>query len=197
MSANLARMEDELRVLPGTLLAAWPDLVDPNFMHAVVLIIQHDDEGAFGLVVNKPSDVTTAQLLPEQPDLGRVDFPVHIGGPVDPGFLQFLHTVPDSVPGGFPLDGNLWLGGEVEALGRYVAEDPQGARSSVRMFVGYSGWGSGQLEEELGIGSWLPAPATVTAVFGGSGESTWRGVVRSIGEEGKGLAGQPPDPSWN
>ena len=191
-------MSEELRVVPGTLLAAWPDLVDPNFMHAVVLMCQHTEAGAYGLVVNRPTPLTTAELLSEHPDLGSCAFPVYLGGPVDHKSMQFVHTVPQTIPGGLSLDGRLWLGGDLDHLGRYLADDPAAAESTVRVFLGYAGWGAGQLEQELAGGSWLPAPLSIDAIFGRADQETvWREVVRSIGEDGLGLESQPPDPSWN
>jgi putative transcriptional regulator len=190
-------MPPDLRVVPGMLLAAMPDLMDPHFMHAVVLLCQHADEGAYGLIVNKPANLALRQLLPEHPLLARSDFPVHVGGPVDHQTLQFVHVVPQAIPGGLCLDGTLWLGGELEAMARYVTEEPQKARASLRLFLGYAGWGAGQLDAELGIGSWLPAPPSLGAVFGPEGEANWRRVVRSVGDEGRDLENLPPDVSWN
>ena len=119
------------------------------------------------------------------------------GGPVDHTSMQFVHTVPDDVPGGISLDGRVWLGGDLDALGQYVASDPELAREHVRMFVGYSGWGGGQLETELAAGSWLPAPIAMEVLFAEDQEATWRQVVRSVGRDGDDLENHPPDVSWN
>ncbi|MEW6073860.1 MAG: YqgE/AlgH family protein [Planctomycetota bacterium] len=190
-------MTDELLVGAGTLLAAWPDLLDPNFMHSVVAICQHSTEGAYGVVVNRATKLKIRDLLSDHPVLGGLDFPVHLGGPVDHSTVQFLHTVPDRIPGGFCLDGTLWLGGELEAAARFLAAEGAKAERSLRVFLGYSGWGAGQLEAELQAGSWLPAPLSLDAVFGEVGEATWRRVVRSVGKEGQALERLPPDVSWN
>jgi len=187
----------QLRAQPGTLLAAWPDLMDPNFMHAVVVMCQHDDQGAYGLVVNRRTDGRLMDLLPDHPVLGSSTFPVHLGGPVDHGTLQFLHTEPERIPGGVSLDGRLWLGGELDAMARFATEDPEAAQRSLRVFLGYSGWGAGQLDLELARGSWVPAAPSLAVVFGEDGEPTWRRVVRSIGREGESLRSMPPDPNWN
>ena len=190
--------EEDLRVQPGTLLAAWPDLRDPNFMHSVVVMVQHSAEGAYGLVTNRLTDFTLRDLFPEHPILKESAFPVHLGGPVDHTTLQIVHRVPDHVPGGVGLDGRLWLGGDLPALGRFLLEsEPQEAARSVRVFVGYSGWGAGQLDSELSLGSWIPAAPSLDAIFGEPGEPTWRRVVRSIGDEGGELENLPPDVSWN
>ena len=190
-------MSGELRVEAGTLLAAFPDMLDPNFMHSVVLICQHSDQGAYGVVTNRATKFAVKELLPKHPVLGQSKFPVFLGGPVDHTTLQFLHVVPEAIPGGLSIDGKLWLGGDLDALGEYLAANPRVARRKVRLFLGYSGWSAGQLETELGTGSWLPAPPAMEAIFGEPGEPTWRRVVRSIGREGGALEQQPPDVSWN
>jgi putative transcriptional regulator len=187
----------DLKVTPGTLLAAMPDLMDGNFMHAVVLLCHHAEDGAYGLVVNRASGLTTKQVLSDHPQLGRAGFPIFLGGPVDHSTLQFLHALPDEIPGGLPLAGGLWLGGELAALARYVAAHPRRARTRIRMFLGYSGWGGGQLERELAGGSWLPAPLALDAVFARDFDLTWRRVVRSTGKATGTLENLPPDVSWN
>lgn len=190
-------MSDELLVAPGLLLAAWPDLLDPNFMHGVVVMCQHSEEGAYGLVVNRDTNLTVSDLLPEHPLLGGSDFPVHLGGPVDHSSMQFLHRVPSVIGGGVELTGTLWLGGELDQMADYVCTSPEEARENVRVFLGYSGWGAGQLELELQSGSWLPAPTDLDAVFGPPGEGLWRRVVREASPEGESLGSLPPDPDWN
>jgi putative transcriptional regulator len=185
-----------LRTAPGSFLAAAPDLRDPNFMHAVVLIGEHGDEGAYGLIVNRAAPVTLDVLLPEHPVLGSIPFPIFTGGPVGLDTLQFVHRAGDEGVGGLPLADGLFLGGDLEALATFVAADRERALHSVRLFVGYSGWGAGQLDDELASGSWLPAPGAPELVFGEDEVATWRRVVRSIGGA-RGMADLPPDVSWN
>jgi putative transcriptional regulator len=187
----------QLRTEPGSFLAASPDLLDPNFMHAVVLMCQHADDGAYGLVVNRASSVTVDLLLPDHPVLGGLAFPVHTGGPVGLDTLQFLHRAEDEIPGGLPLSGGLWLGGDLDALAQVLAADPERAAERVRLVVGYSGWGAGQLDGELASGSWLPASLATELVFATDQQAVWRRAVRSIGGEATGLADLPPDVSWN
>ena len=190
-------MGRELKVEAGTLLAAWPNLPDENFAGSVVLIKQHDEDGAFGWVTNRRTPFFLSDLLPDHPTLGSSDFPVYEGGPVDHTMLQFVHVVPDSIPGGTSLDGRLWIGGELEALGEFLArESSENANRAVRVFLGYSGWGGGQLEAELAERTWIPAAPSMEAIFGPEGDSTWRRVVRSIGEAGDDLL-TPPEASWN
>src|SRR5258705_4195518 len=117
-------MTGELRVEAGTLLAAFPDMLDPNFMHSVVLICQHSDQGAYGVVTNKSTNFKVKDLLPNHPLLGESVFPVFLGGPVDHTTIQFVHVAPNEIPGGLSIDGRLWLGGGPHALRCLPARRP-------------------------------------------------------------------------
>jgi putative transcriptional regulator len=187
----------DLFVAQGTLLAAGPQMLDPNFMHSVVLIGQHSAMGAYGLVLNRVSKQTTRDVLDDSLILGRVPVPLSLGGPVGLDTLQILHRAPGRVEGGVEVCDGLWIGGEFESLGRYAETDTNAFRRDVRLFLGYAGWGAGQLEAELAQSTWLPAPAHPPAVFEAPPERLWRDVVRSLGEKALGLEEQPPDPSWN
>lgn len=187
----------EMRVEIGTLLASWPDMLDPNFMHSVLLICQHADDGAYGLILNRRTEFTTMNLLPDHQVLGKLPFAVHMGGPVAPTNMQVLHTVPEAIPGGVPLTERLWLGGELDAVGDFIANRNEDVSSKVCFFVGYAGWGAGQLDEELATGSWLPSPLAPEGVLGAGGDDVWRRVVRSIGTDGGDLENLPPDVRWN
>lgn len=171
-------------------------MLDPHFMHSVVLMCQHTPEGAYGLTLNRPADMTAGELMPDHPLMGSNDFPVHNGGPVGLDTLQFLHRSPEEIPGGVALVDDLHLGGDLESMIAFLCGDPQ-ATVSIRLLVGYSGWGEGQLEAELETGSWIPAKLEADWIFQLEGEALWRRVLRSLGQEGQDLAGIPPDPSWN
>lgn len=187
----------DLHVHSGTLLASAPSLADPNFMHTVVLMIQHSDEGAYGLVVNKKSAFAIGELLPDHPLLGGSTFPVHWGGPVGGDTLQILHRAPEILPGGMELGEGLFLGAELDAVGRFVVAEPDAAARQLRFLLGYSGWGERQLDQELVTESWLPAATKGDLVFEAEQESTWRRVVQSVGGEARGFEDLPPDVSWN
>ncbi len=187
----------EILTSPGTLLLSVPQMLDPNFMHSVIMICEHTADGAYGLVVNRPAKVTVSELLPDHPQLSAATFPVFMGGPVGSDTLQFLHRVPKAIPGGHELERGLYIGGEVDALSEYIADDGE-ALDNVRLFVGYSGWMGGQLDMELRTGSWVPLPPSTEIVFRtGNPETTWRHAMRSLGEGGAGLSSLPPDISWN
>ena len=187
----------DLLVAPGSFLAAGPDLLDPNFLHTVVLIGQHGTGGAYGLVLNRLSKHTTDNVLDDSLALGRVPVPISLGGPVGLDTMQILHRAPARVDGGVELCDGLFLGGEFESLGRYAEQDPESFRRDVRLFLGYAGWGAGQLEAELASGTWLPAPPDAAAVFERDPAKLWHQVVRRLGSTTEGFERQPPDPRWN
>ncbi|MCA8981249.1 MAG: YqgE/AlgH family protein [Planctomycetes bacterium] len=191
----------ELRAESGIVLAAAPELLDPNFVRSVVLICKHVDEGAYGLVVNKRSAYTVDQLLPDHPVLGGLRFPVHFGGPVSRDKMQILHRVPELARPGTELVKGLWLGADLDAAADYLAGQGLDGMGDVRFLVGYSGWAEDQLDQELAGGSWLPAATQLDWLFGGSEHHTWRQVVRRVEREVGGCDetpfDPPPDVSWN
>ncbi len=172
-------------------------MLDPNFMHTVVLICEHSQEGAFGLVVNRESDLQLEDLLPDQTVLSALQIPIYAGGPVGMDALQFLHRLPEEIPGGLEIFEGLYLGGELSDVAALAMIRPELVQQDVRFLLGYSGWGAGQLEGELASGSWIPAPAKLEAIFASDRRSAWRKVVRSAGDEMRGLEDLPPDVSWN
>jgi putative transcriptional regulator len=187
----------ELRTEPGTLIAASPDLGDPNFMHAVVLMCAHGEAGAHGLVINRPAPLTVDKLLPQHTRLAASRFPIHAGGPVGLDTLQFVHRVPDAIPGGYEIATGIWLGGDLEAVGLHVSRTGAEALRDLRMILGYSGWGAGQLESELAGGSWLPSALDPDWLFEADPKLVWRKVLRGLGRHGAGLLDLPPDVTWN
>jgi putative transcriptional regulator len=187
----------ELRAEPGSVLAAAPALLDPNFMHTVVLMCAHNEQGAHGLVINRPAPLRIDTLMPEHPVLSVSRFPVHAGGPVGLDTLQFVHRVPESISGGFELGAGVWLGGDLDAVGEYLRARRGESESNLRMILGYAGWSAGQLESELASGSWIPAPLEQIWVFDVEPQLVWRRVLRSLGQHGAGLEDLPPDVAWN
>jgi putative transcriptional regulator len=146
---------------PGTLLIAEPFLKDPNFMRTVVFLCDHQEEGSFGFVINKLFDHTLDELMN---DLDELKLPVFYGGPMQMDTIHFLHQYPELIPGSYEvLDGIFW-GGDFEtaiSLIRSGNINPE----KIRFYIGYSGWGSGQLNDELKEKSWLKVEGTRKLVF--------------------------------
>ena len=180
--------------LAGHLLIASPQLEDPNFVRAVVLLIHHNPQGAFGVVLNRPSDSTIKELWKEVAQTPcENDRHVHLGGPVS-GPLIALHT--DHELAEMEVLPGLFFAAQRENLERLIARQ----EAAYRLFVGHSGWGEGQLEGELQIGSWLTTPATIELVFYNEGD-LWKRTAQQVGEtmllQTLGLKELPPDPSLN
>lgn len=172
----------------GLLLVASPWLGDPNFAQTVVLVLQHDQDGAVGVVLNRPTVEPVASHLPEWS--GRLEEPplVFVGGPVQPAVA--IGVVRSDLPGERTALNGVGL---VD-----LALDPASAPAGpVRVFSGYSGWGPGQLESEMTEETWVLVPAEVGDVFTENPETLWTEVLRRQGGRLAMLATYPADPSMN
>jgi len=177
--------------LKGQLLVAGPSLLDPNFRRTVVLVGEHTDEGALGVVLNRASEATVEDAVPELSALVDDDELVHVGGPVQPSAIVVVADFADPEQAGALI---------LDSVGFLPAEvDPEtiGELRRARVFAGYAGWGPGQLDEELDEGSWIVAPALAEDVFTGDPEELWSDVLRRKGGPFEVLALMPPDPSAN
>jgi len=176
----------------GQLLIAGPALLDPNFWRTVVLVVEHSDEGAFGLVLNRVSETTVSEAVPELEELVDSDEPLFIGGPVQPSGVIVLGRFED------PGDAALLAFDDVGVLatGSSVQESSAGLRES-RAFVGHAGWGAGQLDEELERGDWILEPAQRKDAFCSDAAALWADVLARKGGSYALVARMPPDPSLN
>ena len=167
---------------PGLLLA-MPQLADPNFFRAVVLMIEHGDHGSFGLVINHPSPIKAAELLDSlaMPWRGEDSAVVWSGGPVLPTTGWVLHEpieiAQTGVDGTIEITSGISLSTSPDRL-RAIASQPPG---KVRLLLGYSGWGPGQLATEMARGAWLHTGADPTLVFDTPADEMWDTAMRSLG----------------
>jgi len=174
--------------LHGQLLVSSPALHDPNFRRTVVLITHHDEEGAMGLVLSRPSEVRVEDAVAELADLPGADQLVYVGGPVQPEAVVVLvehEDDPDS-----PIIGRIAFmeaGSDLEEL----------AVARARVFAGYSGWGPDQLEGELDENSWIIVPAEPDDVFAPDPDELWRTVLHRKGGKFALIATMPFDPKLN
>jgi putative transcriptional regulator len=182
----------ELETLRGQLLVASPALVDPNFRRTVVLVAEHGEEGAMGVVLNRPSPVGVAEGVPGLAGLVPDGELVFVGGPVQPGAVVALaeHDDPGEAAAiAFADVGFLPSETDSERLG-------PGLRR-VRVYAGYAGWGPGQLEGELEEEAWIVEPATADDVFTTDPGALWSAVLRRKGGQYALIARMPADPSVN
>ncbi|MGI8491468.1 MAG: YqgE/AlgH family protein [Acidimicrobiales bacterium] len=187
--------------LAGRSLVASPLLPDPNFDRTVVLVLVHNDEGALGVVLNRPTDTRVGVPLPKWESLAADPAVVFVGGPVNHQAALCLARVSGGSLGGpeTEADGS-WIrvAGEVGTLDldsepAFLAND----LAALRIFAGYAGWGAGQLEAEIAAGAWWVVDADPSDVFSGDPDGLWKAVLR---RQRGGLAlasAYPDDPSMN
>jgi putative transcriptional regulator len=179
--------------LRGKLLLAAPALKDPNFDRTVVLIAEHSDEGAMGLVLNRPSGAAVAEAVPELTWLADPDATVYVGGPVAPNGVIVLAEWEDPAQAVVLIDDDLgFVPGDAEDTSALAA-----AVRRARVYAGHAGWGPGQLEDELGEEAWIVEAPLRDELFSAEPEGLWSAVLRRKGREFALLSTMPPDPSLN
>ncbi len=180
--------------LRGHLLLAGADLFDPNFRRTVILVGEHGDEGAMGVVLNRPSAISVEEAVPPLvglSGLGDGDGLVYVGGPVQPDAIVVLAEFDDPAQAGVLILGSVgFVPGDLEP-----ATFPALHRS--RVFAGYAGWGPGQLEDELSEASWIVEEAHPDDVFTAEPASLWSAILRRKGGSFALLAQMPDDPRAN
>lgn len=180
--------------LAGRLLVAAHNLLDENFYRSVVFILEHNEEGAVGVILNRPSKTGVDDPLPHWQSLAAPPAVVFVGGPVQPGAAICLgHGRPeDHAEGWRPLFGRLGtvdLGSDPDEVSRHV--------EAIRVFSGYAGWGKGQLEMEISAGGWFVVDAQPGDALSERATELWRIVLRRQGGKLAVLANFPDDPSLN
>jgi putative transcriptional regulator len=186
----MARSRETPAKLAGSLLVAHPGLLDPNFRRTVVLLSAHSDEGAMGVIINRPLNRTLADISGDFALGELAAVPVFCGGPVQEKQLILSAWEATDEEGVFKL---------------YFGLDPEKASElkrtheqiELRAFVGYSGWTSGQLEGEIGQNAWVIAPVDNAIISAEEGEKMWRSVIARISPELRLLAEAPDDPQRN
>ena len=177
--------------LRGHLLISSGGLYDPNFRHTVVLVGEHNADGALGVVLNRALDITVKQAIPPLNDLVPPDELLFQGGPVQTDGAVLLVELEDPDLLHIPAFGSVgFLVGEVSAEVR-----PNILRA--RVFVGYSGWGPGQLEAEMAADTWIIEPAQADDVFTDAPDLLWSRVLERKGPEYRRMSRMPYDPSMN
>jgi putative transcriptional regulator len=175
----------------GKLLIAGPGLADSNFWRTVVLVVEHSDDGALGLVLNRPSETTVGEAVSELEELLDVDDPLYVGGPVQPSALIVLAEFDR------PEEAALIAFDDIGVLAGGAREEPGVAVRRGRAFVGHSGWGPGQLDDEMERGDWIIEPAQREDAFTATPRALWETVLTRKGGSYALVARMPPDPSVN
>ncbi|MBM3824116.1 MAG: YqgE/AlgH family protein [Verrucomicrobia bacterium] len=181
--------------LKGQFLLDGGKLKGSFFHRTVVLVCQHDPEGAFGLVLNKPLGKPAEELIPEDLPASIKSEEIFLGGPVQPSALTFLHTYGGKSAAAPPVFDHLRLGHSLEEL--VEIGERKGTSARLRLFAGYAGWSPMQLDNEMKRGSWLTYPANVELMFETPPDELWKRVLKLKGWRFELLAQAPEDDSLN
>lgn len=188
-------MSDTLR---GQFLIAGTHLRDENFYKSVVLMLEHNDDGAMGLVVNRPLDIGVSDALSRHFDMPDSEEVLFNGGPVETNALLILHNSVEYDQEHEPVVPGVFVGTSPDVFDRVAASmgDPE-TEFRYRIFAGYSGWGAGQLEDEIARGDWFSIDADPRIVFRSNPYEIWEDVLQLFHREHRFLPGQPPTPELN
>jgi putative transcriptional regulator len=187
------RYDNKLKPEKGRLLISEPFLPDPNFERTVVLLCEHNAEGSFGFVLNKPSAIKVNEIME---DFSSFDTVVFVGGPVQQDALHFIHRNVN-IENAIDIADNIYWGGDFESLVT-VYDTKQITNNDIRFFLGYSGWGPGQLEAELEQESWIVCDyVTNQLLFDTEPEKMWRKALDNMGGRYSVYSNYPIDPRMN
>jgi putative transcriptional regulator len=177
----------------GKILVSEPYLPDPNFERTIILLCEHNKEGSFGFVMNKPSE---ARLPDVMADLGHLDAPVYVGGPVQQDTLHYLHRIPDLTDAVPVMDGVYWGGNFEQLLG--MIDSHQVGVNEIKFFLGYSGWSAGQVDEELELNSWIVSDKVdQELLFEIEPHLMWQHALKIMGGRFSIYSNYPVDPRMN
>ncbi|MDY0086849.1 MAG: YqgE/AlgH family protein [Acidaminococcaceae bacterium] len=178
----------------GKILISEPLMHDFYFGRSVVLLVEHaQDEGSFGVIMNKVIGRTLNEVVQGFPEF---DAPVYLGGPVQQNNLFYIHQLGELIPQSEPIIDGLYWGGDIETV-RAMMETGHLKPHQIRFYLGYSGWDAGQLNSELERNSWLVSNATANGLFNTRSYLMWRHFVRRMGSPYEKWLKLPEDPSLN
>ncbi len=178
----------------GHLLIAEPSIIgDVSFNRSVVLLADHSDQGSIGFIMNKPLDYFLSDLIPEI----ELEFKIYNGGPVEQDNLYFIHKRPDLIPNSVEISEGIYWGGDFTIVSQLISQNRISA-SEIRFFLGYSGWDSKQLNQELEANSWVIVENNYKKnIIGKSYYSFWKEKMVELGGEYMLWSNAPEDPTYN
>ncbi len=180
----------------GSLLIANPVLPDPNFSRTVILLCNHNDQGSFGLVINRSTQLKAPDLFSSIDILKSYNAKIYTGGPVSQSMVFYLYRSSRNVIDLDEICSGVYLGNNLESL-ESLYLDIENPEENIRFYLGYSGWSEGQLDGEMEQNSWLIQNANEQFVFLDSENLIWPKAVNSLGEKYQYLTKAPVNPQWN
>lgn len=184
---------NDLKPSKGKILISEPLLADNYFKRAVVLLAEHNEEGSFGIIMNKPIDNKFNEIVADFPEYSGHLF---LGGPVSNSSLFFIHTLGELVDNSLKIMDGLYWGGDIESV-RELMLLKQVRSNQIRFCVGYSGWGSKQLEDELLRNSWLVSGLPADILMNTEPDNLWEYALKKMGNEYSYWENFPTDPGLN
>ena len=186
---------NSLRPGKGRILISEPFLQNIYFQRAVILLVEHNQNGSMGFVLNKRTNLIVNNFFPEMKFFP--DIPVYLGGPVHANHLFFIHALGNEIiSDGVKVVDNLYFDGNFEALKRYIMQGCP-VKGKVKFFLGYSGWGENQLTDEIAGDSWLVGNLSVKNIMQAEDDSFWNHAVDSMGGQYKTWKNYPVNPEMN
>lgn len=178
----------------GHLLLAEPFMVDPNFKRSVILLCEHNqDDGTIGFILNKPINMNIDELVADFPEF---ESEVYYGGPVATDTIHYIHNVGNLLENSVEVVRGVYWGGDFDKL-KFLIESKLVLPDNIRFFVGYSGWSSGQLQDELSYGSWLVSDMHPNYAFKSKPSKLWMEVMHNKGNPYSVIAQMPNSNSLN
>ncbi len=183
----------EVEILKGNVLLAEPFMMDSHFRRAAVVLCEHDEEGTVGFIMNKPMDVLVTDLIADFPTF---ETGLYFGGPVATDTIHYIHNVGDLLDESIKLGRGLYWGGNFEKL-KFLIDSQLILPANIRFYIGYSGWSSGQLAQELDTGSWMVANMHSNYLFKSEPEMLWGEILSNMPDPYSVIAQMPDGMNWN
>ncbi|MDB4655405.1 YqgE/AlgH family protein [Flavobacteriales bacterium] len=182
-----------MKAKAGKLLISEPFMQDPYFKRSVILLTEHNENGSFGLIINKPIPMYLNEAIENAPVF---DSQLSLGGPVQKETLHYLHRLGNIVPNSTEvMDGVFW-GGDFDTI-KELIEAGKIQPGDIRLFVGYAGWAEGQLDSEMKSKSWIVAKAEKKLLFTEKPENLWNSILENMGGSYAYMVNLPEDPRLN
>lgn len=177
----------------GKILLSVPFIEDTFFHKAVIFLVSHNSEATVGYILNKPLPMKLHELVD---DIPPSNFAVHIGGPVEHSTLHMIHSLGESIPDSKKVGTNLYWGGDFDVIRKKI-HTQEISESNIRFFLGYSGWGPDQLDDEITANTWLVSSLSPKKILSEQQENLWEKVLQNMGAKYKAWTHFPPSPSLN
>lgn len=185
--------ENTLKPQKGRVLISEPFLLDNYFKRSIVLLTEHSEEGTVGFVLNKPVNIRINEIMSDFPD---IEAEVSLGGPVQTNTLHYIHTLGDIIPNSVKVIQNIFWGGDFEVVKRLLESGNLNA-STIRFFLGYSGWQSNQLDDELAENSWIVSDFKPEEIMTPMNKHFWKKALNRMGTKYQMWANFPENPQMN